>query len=95
MLSIQLLVVAATDWMPPSVEAEGLGNCAAGNVPLVIFVALVASVEQLAAAFERSPQAGWSQLGAADTEPVPVCDKNFFVLVICPASACHAGVELA
>ena len=60
---IHLCEAEASDSMPPSVEADGLGRRAAARVPLEILLALVASVEQLAAESERSAHAGCAAVG--------------------------------
>jgi hypothetical protein len=60
------------DSIPPKVLADGLGNRAAGRVPELMFVAFVVSVEHDAAAFERSPQAGWDWWGAPVVEMLSI-----------------------
>src|SRR5579863_2357479 len=62
----KLWLTAASDSIPPRVEAVGVGNRAAPRVPLEIFDALVVSVEQLAAPLLKSPQAGWAWAGTPD-----------------------------
>ena len=53
----------AKDSIPPKVDAEGLGRRAAASVPVEMLLALVASVEQLAAESERSAHAGCVAVG--------------------------------
>jgi hypothetical protein len=67
---IQLWDTATKDSIPPKVDAVGLGNCAAGNLPDVMFVAFVVSVLQLGAASDRSPQAGCALDGTPEVEIV-------------------------
>ena len=54
--------------MPPRVEDDGFGNLAAGRVPLDMLDALVVSVEQLGAEFDKSPHAGWVDAGTPEVE---------------------------
>src|SRR5206468_1683218 len=65
-------------------EAEPIGRRAVGIVPLLMFAAFVASVEQLGAAFERSPHAGCTTVIAA---PVPACLRKREVPPVAARSA--------
>lgn len=57
--------------MPPRAEAVGLGNRPAGSIPEAILAALVVSVEQLAAALDRSAQAACEAAPAVATLSAP------------------------
>jgi predicted subunit of tRNA(5-methylaminomethyl-2-thiouridylate) methyltransferase len=61
---------AVYDSTPPSVCTVGFGSRAAARVPELILLALVVSVEQLAAALLRSPHAGWVLDGTPSVETV-------------------------
>jgi len=70
MLFIHWWLTAAYDSTPPRAEADGFGSLAAASVPLEMLDALVVSVEQLGAEFDRSPQAGCEDAGTPAVEMV-------------------------
>ncbi len=55
----EMVMVDPSGFTAPKAPVVASGRRAAGNVPEVMLVALVASVEQLGAAFDRSAQAAW------------------------------------
>jgi hypothetical protein len=57
-----------------------------GSVPLVILEAFVVSVVADGARPVISDAAGCPHSGAAEAEPLPVCCKNFLVVVVLPAN---------
>ncbi len=63
-------LTAASDLTPPSVDAVGAGNRAAGTEPVARLLAFVASVLQLAAESDRSAQAGRVAEGTPEVEIV-------------------------